>query len=90
MGKSIDQAKTKMKLAYLNYLLLSPFIQRDHFPSDQRIRKNFRTAVLSLIASTPYRSDKVTISVPLVQPDEIKKLTSEIDRTLAEALLGSK
>jgi hypothetical protein len=88
MGQSIDQAKSKMKLAYLNYLLLSPFVQRDHFPSDQRIKKNFRTAILSLIASTPYRGDKVTLPVKAVQRDEIKRLLTEIDQELIGALIG--
>jgi hypothetical protein len=87
MGTSLDQAKSVLKAAYLTYLLLSPYIQRDHFTTDQKVRKNFRAAILTLIASTPYQEEKREATKATVDRlDKVKDLIMEIEREIGEAL----
>ena len=76
MGESNDKAKTKLKAAFLNYLLLSPFMEKLNFAADQKIKKNFRAATLAVDASTSI--------------EEIKRLISEIDKELITTLAFSR
>ena len=45
---SKDMAITKFKNAYMDYLFLSPYIQENDYPGDQKIKNLFRKFVLSI------------------------------------------
>ncbi|MFQ5455014.1 MAG: hypothetical protein ACE5EA_02280 [Nitrospirota bacterium] len=51
---SPDKAKTKLKMSYLNYILLSPIIEKKSFSSDIKIKRMFRDANRILDAFSPY------------------------------------
>jgi len=80
MGESTDKAKAKIRAAFLNYYLLSPFIQTVNFTADQRIKKNFRTVTLTLDASVMVAGSEGTI----------KRLIDEIDKEMVTPLAFSK
>lgn len=90
MPESPDRARAKMKAAYLNYLLLSPFVEKANFTSDQRIKKNFRSATLALEASAPYSGEKALAKTTIANQEEIKRLTGEIDKELERVLVTAK
>ena len=43
--ESSEKAPTKFKTAYLDYLLISPYVQVKNFSADQKIKNTFRKAV---------------------------------------------
>lgn len=90
MEESADKAKAKIRAAFLNYHLLSPFIQTANFAADQRIKKNFRTATLTLGVSAPYSGEKAVGSAAAGSQEEVKRLINEIDKDLATSLAFSK
>jgi hypothetical protein len=90
MGESNDKAKTKMKAAYLDYLLLSPYIEKLNFSSDQKIKKHFRSANLALDASVAYGGEKAIASAVAGSAEDIKRLVDEIDKELTTTLAFSK
>ena len=87
---SPQKATVKMREAYLNYLLLSSFIETANFSSDQKIKKNFRQVILALDSSAPYSAEG-DISARIAEThQEIKRLAVTIDKMLAEALTVAK
>jgi hypothetical protein len=72
MRESAEKATTKFKTAYLDYLLLSPYIQVKSFSSDQKIKNLFRRAV------TRFSSEEELKSIS----DEIEKELFSADPTL--------
>jgi len=91
MGLSTDKATVQMKSAYLNYLILSPIIEKTYFPSDQKVKNNFRTAVLSLENYAASSKGKVATPEHTGSLDQNKKfigqLMIEIDLELIQTLL---
>lgn len=86
LGESTSKARAKMKAAYLNYLLLSPFIQKVNLSSDQLIKNRFRAVDLVLGSSSPYTRER---TLPIASQDRIRQLADEIDRELAATLAVS-
>ncbi|MBI4356366.1 MAG: hypothetical protein HY559_00595 [Gammaproteobacteria bacterium] len=82
----IEQAKAKMQAAYLSYLLLSPFIQGNHFASDQGIKRKFRTIVLTLVRATPYKGEVLDPALKKAYWSMINQWMTEMDKELKLAL----
>lgn len=83
LGESTSKARAKMKAAYLNYLLLSPFIQKVNLSSDQLIKNRFRAVDLVLGSSSPYSREP---TLPISAQQQIRQLIVEIETELAATL----
>jgi hypothetical protein len=71
--QSPDTSKTMVKTARLNYELLSSYVQKKDFSSDQKIKKNFTDSFRLLGSESVYSADKAQINA-----DQLKRLWVEI------------
>lgn len=69
--KNMDQAKIKIKVAYQDYLLLSPSISVKSFGASQKIKNDFRILTLGTEST--------------LNQEEYKRLTSDIQQGVASA-----
>ena len=67
----LDRAKSKIKVAFQDYLILTPFILNKAFPADQKIKNDFRVLTLG--------------SESTLRPEEYKRLTAEIQQLIVSA-----
>lgn len=51
INTSTEHARKSLRMAYRNYLLLSPYVQVSHFRTDQRIKTLFRRAATATMES---------------------------------------
>jgi hypothetical protein len=86
LGESTEQARSKLKAAYLDYLLLSPFVQVKNFGADQKIKKNFRSATIAVDTVSPYGGQKDLASGGSAEEREVRKLVEQIITDLSLAL----
>jgi len=77
-------AATKLRSAYLDYQILSPFIKDKNFDADRKIRNLFRTAMLRLEASSPYSEEPTDRSDPRDIRPLIEQIESETLRAFPE------
>jgi hypothetical protein len=77
--QSPDLSKTMVKTARLNYELLSSYVQKKDFASDQKIKKDF-TDSFRLLGSESVRSTEKT----RVDVDQLKRLLVEIVYNLSK------
>lgn len=80
------QAQAKYKAAHASYLLLAPEIQSRDFATDQRVRANFRNAILSFGGVTPYQGDKAVAAKLDPKLNAIQQHSDQIRADLAAAL----
>ena len=52
--ESKDKAKVKYKTAFLDYLLLGPYIETKNFQTDGKIKRGFRDIQFTIDSSAPY------------------------------------
>ena len=64
--ESQDKAAAKFKSAFLDYLLLSPYIQTKSFSSDQKIKNNFRKTVVTANSAEDFRRPSEEIEQDLM------------------------
>ena len=64
--ESQDKAAAKFKSAFLDYLLLSPYIQTKSFSSDQKIKNNFRKTVVTASSAEDFRRTAAEIEQDLM------------------------
>ena len=84
--QSPDASKTMVKTARLNYELLSSYVQKKDFATDQRIKKNFTDSFRLLGSESVYSADKTRVNT-----GELRRLWVEIVFNLSKifALKGS-
>ncbi|MBI3994654.1 MAG: hypothetical protein HY349_01625 [Nitrospirae bacterium] len=84
--KQVDQApafsKTMVKTARLNYELLSSYVQKKDFSTDQKIKKNFTDSFRLLGSESVVSVDKKTVNT-----DHIKRLWIEIVFNLSKIII---
>lgn len=64
---NIDKAKSKIKIAYADYLLISPSISAKSFPTDQKVKNSFR--LLSLGVGTTLKTEDYHRMTKEIQQD---------------------
>jgi hypothetical protein len=79
-----------MKVAYLNYLLLSSYLETVNFSSNQKIKNNYRQVILMLDTSSPYDTARDLSKTDATFHQKISQLVSKIDGLMAFALDISK
>lgn len=82
-AESPEGAKTLLKVAYMNYLILSQPVQKKDFSADQRIKKAFQSAYSALGAGGTLYSKEATAT----NVDAFKKVLGEIEGELAKLFL---
>ncbi|MBI5746874.1 MAG: hypothetical protein HZA13_07715 [Nitrospirae bacterium] len=80
--ESKDKAQVKFKTAFLDYLLLGPFVEAKNFPSDGKIKRGFRDIQFTIDSSAPYG----TSGGSAISPETIKKMSDEILREIQTVL----
>jgi hypothetical protein len=79
-----DRATGLLKTAYLDYNLLSPYVQTKDFQRDQVIRKMFQQAFQLAGASSPYSEENKGNN----KGKKLKDHTSQIEKAIIEVLPG--
>ncbi|MFQ5454858.1 MAG: hypothetical protein ACE5EA_01485 [Nitrospirota bacterium] len=81
MQESHEKAKVKLKIAYLDYMILSQEIQMIDFMSDKKIRNRFRKISFIFDNLSPYkREDSMSSEV-----ENISKMTKAIENEILKA-----
>ncbi|HEY5648374.1 MAG TPA: hypothetical protein VIU33_02665, partial [Nitrospiria bacterium] len=61
LRKASPEAKNRMKAAFMNYLLLAPYLKSIDSPADEAIRGHFRHAGKLIASSEDLRQTSVTV-----------------------------
>jgi hypothetical protein len=83
VDQSPDLSKTQVKTARLNYELLSSYVQKKDFATDQKIKKNFADSFRLLGSDSLYASDKAQVNA-----DQLKRLWVEIVFNLSKVFVS--
>ena len=74
---SSEGSKVLLKIAYMNYIILSQPVQKRDFSADQRIKKAFQSAYSALGTGSLYSREEATYNV-----ERLKKVIGEIEGEL--------
>lgn len=80
--ESNEKAKVKFKTAFLDYLLLGPFIEARSFKSDGKIKRAFRDIQFTIDGSAPYG----TTGPGAISPEAIRKMSDEIIKEIQSVM----
>lgn len=80
--ESKDRAQVKFKTAFLNYLILGPYVEVKNFQSDGKIKRGFRDIQFTIDSSGPYG----TSGPGAISPEAIKKMSDEILKEIQTVL----
>ena len=80
--QSPDASKTMVKTARLNYELLSSYVQKKDFATDQKIKKNFTDSFRLLGSESVYSADKTRVNT-----GELRRLWVEIVFNLSKIFM---
>lgn len=80
--ESNEKAQVKYKTAFLDYLLLGPYIEAKNFQSDGKIKRGFRDIQFTIESSGPYG----TSGPGAVSPEAIRKISDDIVKEIQTVL----
>ena len=72
--ESKERAQIKFKTAFLDYLILGPYVEVKNFQSDGKIKRGFRDIQFTIDSSGPYG----TSGPGAISPEAIKKMSDDI------------
>ncbi len=80
--ESNEKAQVKYKTAFLDYLLLGPYIEAKNFQSDGKIKRGFRDIQFTIESSGPYG----TSGPGAISPEAIRKISDDIVKEIQTVL----
>ncbi len=80
--ESKEKAQIKFKTAFLDYLILGPYVETKNFQSDGKIKRGFRDIQFTIDSSGPYG----TSGPGALSPEAIKKMSDDIVNELQTVL----